>query len=203
MDYAVQFATADFPYAKECQCLGMAIQGAVMIRRGPNKARNLHWFHAFVYSVLAGFAGGWLGFMWMGKPSSMLASDINFGCCIIAFVLVNYTPFDIGYTLCSSLPVTILYTSFAQLFRSSGVMGFVKACYGAFKDNPSPYYPIPVFGPILYATLLGNMGGIIMKGLEGHVQNGMPWPVQNGKRMVCCSAGYSFRWIVGVLPTNF
>jgi hypothetical protein len=43
---------------------------------------------------------------------------------------------------------------------------------------------MPVFGPILYATLLGNMGGIVMKGLEGHVANGMPWPVQNGTNLV-------------------
>lgn len=180
MDFAVRFATADFPYSKECQCLGMAIQGAVMIRKGPNRDNTLHWFHAFVYSVLAGFAGGWLGFVFMGKPSSMLASDVNFGSCIIAYILVNWTPYDIGYKLCQTLPVTMLYTSFAQLFRSNGIMGFVNACYAAFKDSPSPYYPMPVFGPILYATLLGNMGGFIMKGLEGHVQNGVPWPVQNG-----------------------
>jgi hypothetical protein len=28
--------------------------------------------------------------------------------------------------------------------------------------------------------MLGNMGGFVLKGIEGHVGSGMPWPVQNG-----------------------
>ena len=111
----------------------------------------------------------------------MLANDINMASCILAFIIVNYTPFDIGYMFCKTLPITIVTTSFAQLFRSLGIMKFVNVCFETFKDTPSAYYPIPVFGPILYATLLGNMGGFVMKGLEGHFQNGMPWPVQNGR----------------------
>lgn len=181
MDSIVEFALFSFPHAAEFQAIGMALQGAVAVRNGPNKNRDLHWFHAFVISVIAGFAGGWLGFIWMGKPSSMLSNDVNFASCIIAFIVVNYSPGDIGYKVCCTLPVTLLITSSAQLFRASGIMKFVAACYDTFKDSPSSYYPIPVFGPILYATLLGNMAGFLMKGLEGHVANGMPWPMQNGR----------------------
>ncbi|GAX25268.1 hypothetical protein FisN_5Lh352 [Fistulifera solaris] len=189
MDSIVQFATYSFPYAAEFQAIGMAFQGAMAVRSGPNKNGTLHWFHAFVLSVMAAFTGGWLGFIWMGKPSSMLSNDVNFASCIFAFVVVNYTPGDIGYMICRTLPVTLVITSSAQLFRASGIMKFVAACYDAFKDNPSPYYPIPVFGPILYGTLLGNMAGFLMKGLEGHVSKGMPWPVQNG---LFCATFYHF-----------
>jgi hypothetical protein len=151
MDYAVRFATGDFPFCVECQCFFMAVQGAMAVRHGLNKNGQLQWFHAFVYSVLAGFAGGWLGFLWMGRPSSMLASDINFGSCILAFILVNYTPFDIGFMLCNTLPVTLITTSFAQLFRSLGIMKFCHVCYEAFKDSPSPYVSSSCVGttPIL------------------------------------------------------
>jgi uncharacterized membrane protein YoaK (UPF0700 family) len=73
MDYAVQFATGNFPFSGELQAFGMAIQGAVLVRMGPNKNRDLNWFHAFILSMLAGFSGGWLGFMWMGKFESLEA----------------------------------------------------------------------------------------------------------------------------------
>lgn len=176
----VDFLTGQSPLSAEMQALWMAIQGAVMVRNGVNRERKLHWFHAFALSVMAGFAGGWLGFFLMGKPSAMYANDLSMASAIIAFVLVNYTPLDIGYKVLNSLPMTIVTVSWAQLFRSLGICKFVTACFDVFKDAPSAYYPIPVFGPIMYATLLGNWGGFLMKGFEGHVANGMPWPVQNG-----------------------
>jgi len=190
---AVQFLTGAFPYAGELQSFWMAIQGAMAVRNGPNAKRQLHWFHAFCLSVAAGFAGGWLGFLWMAKPSSMLSNDLNMGSCILAFIIVNHTPYDIGYMICNTLPVTIVTTSFAQLFRSTAIPKFVMVCYETFKDNPSPYYPIPVFGPIMYATLLGNMGGFLTRGFEGHISNGMPWPMQNGKSDVTDSLSNKMR----------
>jgi hypothetical protein len=39
------------------------------------------------------------------------------------------------------------------------------------------------------SKLLGNMSGIFMKGFEGHVCNGMPWPAQNG---LVCATFYHF-----------
>ena len=67
MDYAVKFATGDFAYSAELQAFWMAVQGAMAVRAGPNRNRTLHWFHAFALSVLAGFSGGWFGFLWMGE----------------------------------------------------------------------------------------------------------------------------------------
>ena len=63
-----------------------------------------------------------------------------------------------------------------QLFRAMGLIKFCEIAFDAFKNNPSPYYPIPVFGPILLPTLLGNFGGFFSKGFNGHLEKGMPWP---------------------------
>jgi hypothetical protein len=185
----VSFLTGDFLYSGELMAFWMAVQGAVAVRKGPNKDNNLHWFHAFCLSVIGGYAGGLFGFIWMGKPTAMLANDLNVASCIVAFVLVNYFPLDLGFTFLKTLPATMVTVSFAQLFRSLGLIKFTTVCFEAFKDTPSAYYPIPVFGPILYATLLGNMGGFFMKGFEGHVMNGMPWPFQNG---LFCASFYHF-----------
>jgi hypothetical protein len=183
------FLTGDFPYSGELMAFWMAIQGAVAVRRGPNKDKNLHWFHAFFLSVIGGYAGGCFGTIWMGKPTAMLSNDLNVASCIVAFVLVNCMPFDLGFKFCKTLPVTLVIVSFAQLFRALGIVKFTTVCFEAFKETPSAYYPIPVFGPILYATLLGNMGGFFMKGFEGHIMNGMPWPFQNG---LFCASFYHF-----------
>lgn len=180
-DGVIRFLTGDFPYAPECVNLCMALQGAITVRKGPNKDGKLHWFHAFTLSSLAAFAGGTFNFIWMGQPSGILANDMFMAFCIIAFVVVNYTPMDFGFKLLKTLPFTIVITSFAQLFRSLGTIKFLTACFNHFKESPSAYYPIPVFGPILYGTLLGNMGPLVLKGLEAHVGNGVPWAVQNGK----------------------
>lgn len=149
----VELLTGTHQYSGELQAFWMAIQGSVAIRSGPNKNKHMTWFHSFVLSVIAGYGGGLLGFIWMGKPSSMLSNDLNIGCCIIAWIIINLIPFDIGYKLCTTPPVVLITTIFAQLFRSTAIVRFINVCFNEFKGNPSPYYPIPVFGPILYGTV--------------------------------------------------
>jgi len=165
-------------YHAEMRTFGMALQGAMAVRKGPNKDRKMHWFHAFALTTILSFGGGWFTGLWMGKPTSMIASgDVNVTLAMTAFLIVNYTPFDIGYKIASFLPVTLVITSFAQMFRSMGTVGFISVA--ANELNPSKYYPTPIIGPILYGALLGNMGGLFRKGFDGYLQNGMPWPFQN------------------------
>lgn len=176
----VSYLSGDFLCSPELQSFWMALQGAIAVRSGPNKDRSMHWFHAFLLSVIAGYGGACFTPLWMGGATSMLSNDLNLASCIMAYILANYTPFDIGYKLGTSIPIVIVTTMFAQLFRSLGVVKFTSVCHNAFKDSPSAYYPIPVFGPIAYGTLLGNMSGFFLKGFHGYLENGMPWPFQNG-----------------------
>ena len=128
------------------------------VRNGLNKTQNLNPFHAFVLSTLAGFGGGWMGFVWLGKPSSMIISDVGLACSIVAFVMVN-SPL---HAILCWLPCKVAYTALAQLFRAFGMIGFISA---AFKEaSASSLYPIPLLGPVVYGTLLGNMGLFLSKG---------------------------------------
>ena len=190
LEFLVSYLTGDFPYSPELQAFWMAFQGAMAVRSGPNKDRSMHWFHAFLMSVVAGYGGACFTPLWMGSPTSMLFNDLNLAACITAYVVANHTPYDIGFKLGKSIPVVIVTTTFAQLFRSLGVVKFTTACYAAFKDSPSAYYSIPVFGPIAYGTLLGNMSGFFLKGFNGYLENGMPWPFQNG--LFCCTFYHFF-----------
>eukprot|EP00957_Ditylum_brightwellii_P188322 14337511-Ditylum_brightwellii.AAC.1 len=167
----------------------MAFQGAMTVRRGANKDRNLTWFHAFMLTVVSSYAGAIFGPFWMGRPTSMLSNDLNFASCIVAFVFVNQLPFDMGFKIGNFFPIKFVTTIFAQLFRAMGLIKFCTIAFEVLKGSPSNYYPIPVFGPILFATFLGNFGGFFKNGFHEYLRNGMPWPFQNG---FVCATFYHF-----------
>jgi len=208
----IAYLTGNFAYSAELQAFWMAFQGSMAVRGGVNRDGKMHWFHAFMVSVLTGYAGATFAFLWIGKPTSILSNDMNLAMCIITFILVNYTPFDMGYKLGKTAPVLIITTMFAQLFRVGGIIKFNQIGFEAFRDKPSEYYPIPVFGPIILATLLGNMGGFFHKGFHGYLKNGIPWPFQNG--FFCATfyhfyvndktgfVGVTLRKIIGDLPSK-
>lgn len=186
IDYVMKFLSASFPFAPEFQNFFMSVQGAMAVRNmressKSSEARNMSWFHAFAQGLVTSYAGGLFAPLWMGRPTSLLANDLCFGFCVIAFVLVNYTPIDVGYKVMKLLPFKMLTVMGAQLFRMMGIVTFVNIAYDAFKDSPSVYYPTPIFGPILNGTILGNMGFFFWKGFHGHL-NGtrMPFPFENG-----------------------
>mmetsp|Transcript_5068 Transcript_5068/g.14418 ORF Transcript_5068/g.14418 Transcript_5068/m.14418 type:complete len:304 (-) Transcript_5068:77-988(-) len=177
--FLVDLLTASYPYATELQALGQAFSGAMAVRAGANKDGKMHWFHAFALTTILAFGGGWFGFLLMGKPTSMVAGgDVNVTACIIAFLTVNYTPYDIGYQILNLLPVKVLITVFSTLFKSTGMIKFINTAFS--EIQPTQFYPIPVMGPIVYGTMLGNMGGLFVKGFDGYLQSGTPWPFQNG-----------------------
>jgi hypothetical protein len=182
MDTVIDYVTGNFAYCVEIRTLAVALAGAYAVRSGRNPdGKSLHWFHAFALSTLAGFGGGWFTFAWMGRPTSMIAAaDINMTCCIIAFLFMNMIPLDLGYILAKSQPGQIIITSGAQLFRALGTIGFVT--FAMENLSPSPYYPIPLLGPIVYGSLLGNMGPLVTKGVDAYLSGGMPWGFQQGKR---------------------
>jgi hypothetical protein len=179
-EMVIAFLCADFPLAKEFQAFTMALQGAMIIRNGPNKGGNMAWFHAFCKSVVTSYAGALAAPLLMGRPTSMLSNDVNLVMCIFAFIIVNYLPFGLGFKLLNTFPMKLVVTMGSQLFRAMGVTGFTSLGYEALKHSPSKYYPTPIVGPILWATLLGNMGGFFANGFEKYLEKGMPWPFQNG-----------------------
>jgi len=189
------------PYSLELQCFWMAIQGCMKVREGANKDRQMNWFHSFCLSVVVGYGGGLLTPLWLGRPSAMISNDLCFGSCILAYIIVNCLPWDIGYKLCRTFPVVLITTLFAELFRVCGIVNFCNAAFDALKDKPSAYYPIPIFGPIFYASVLGNMGPLFLCGFQPYLANGMPWGFQKG---LFCSAFYHFyaHDTMGILGTK-
>ena len=171
----VRLITMDFPYATETVCIFMAIQGSMAVRNGPNRNGTMNWFHAFLRSTLTAYAGATFTNIFMGRPTAMFANDIFFGSCLIGYGIVNWLPKDIGYHFFNTGIGTLLHTVFSQIFRVGGVSGFSDAAYNAFKDTPSVYYPTPIFGPILFPSALGNMGGFLWSGFDAYLEKGMPW----------------------------
>jgi uncharacterized membrane protein YeiH len=179
VDDLVSVLAGTSAYNVELRTLGMAFQGAMTVREGPNKDKSMNWFHAFCLVTVVAFGGGWFGFMWMGKPTSLITGgDVTLTLCIVCFVLTTYTPL---HKLGNLLPFKILYVFWAQLFRAMGMIAFIDTCNA--EVSASKYYPTPVLGPVLYGTLLGNVGSFFLKGFNGHLERDMPWPFQNGMSM--------------------
>mmetsp|Transcript_16997 Transcript_16997/g.38954 ORF Transcript_16997/g.38954 Transcript_16997/m.38954 type:complete len:288 (+) Transcript_16997:154-1017(+) len=189
MNLLVNLLTMNFPYATETVCVMMAIQGSMGVRNTVNQKRQMHWFHSFLRSTLTAFAGASFTNIFMGRPTAMFSNDIFFGSCILGYGIVNWLPMDLGFHFFNTFPGALIYTVFSQIFRVGGVQGFSDAAYGAFKDAPSVYYPTPVFGPILFPTALGNMGGFFWRGFDAYLGEGMPWLFQQG---LFCSTFYHF-----------
>jgi len=194
----------DFPYATEIVCLAMSIQGSMSVRNNNNNnsasssnTNNnkrppppMNTFHAFIKSTLTAYAGATFTNVFMARPTAMLSNDIFFGSCILGFAVVNYVPY--GYSLCNTFPILAIINILSQVFRISGIINYSDVAYHAFKEAPSAYYPMPIFGPILFPTLLGNMGGFIWYGIDGYLAQGgggMPWLFQQG---MACSTFYHF-----------
>jgi len=108
----------------------------------------------------------------------MIANDWVLASCVMAFIVVNYIPF--GPDLLGFMPVKLAVTVYSTLFKSLGLCNFVTTAFTAFQDSPSQFYSIPTLGPIWYGIMLGNMGGFALKGVDGYLANGVPWPFQNG-----------------------
>jgi uncharacterized membrane protein YeiH len=187
VDSLVAFLSGSLPYHAELRTFGQAFMGALAVRSNANKNKDMDWFHAFALTTVAAFGGGLFGFIWMGKPTSLITNgDVTLTLTIIAFVLLTYTPMDIGYKIGKMLPVKILMNSLAQLFRGHGMIGFINAASA--EIAPSKYYPTAVLGPVVYCTLLVNMGAFFFKGFHGHLEKGIPWPCQNGELLSCSSS---------------
>lgn len=118
--HVVDFLSGSFPYVAEFTMLGMSFQAAMKVRSGPNKDGQLHWFYAFVLTLVTAFGGGMFNPIWMGGTAASVANDLCVGLALVSFALVNFLPFDLGFQFGKSMPGTILTVVAAQLFRSLG-----------------------------------------------------------------------------------
>lgn len=104
------------------------------------------------HSLLIGFGGGTFAPLLFGKPSGLLSSgDFVCFCSFISYYIIFHLPF--GYDIFSFLPIKIWTTLSSQLFKAGGICSYTTIATGLFKETK--YYPIPIMGPILAATLLG------------------------------------------------
>ena len=174
----VAFVTLQFPHAQAYLIGANALQGALRVHAvssGANEPRQ-YWLYSYLSVLLTTFGGGWVAPLLVGKPAIPVANDL-----VVPFTLVAWyaTYIDMGAAqLLNLLPVKLVWTVFAGLFRTHAVCNMVTVAAGALKAGP--YYPtVPLVGPIVVGTCLGSMGQFLPfnKGLSA-VEAGTPWPVQ-------------------------
>lgn len=136
---------------------------------------SMYWLHSLLLVISAGFGGGFIAPILMGRPSLPLSNDIILPITAVAWYTTHYIP---GATrLLTSKYVKTIWVIFLALFRTHAVCNIVTVATSTL--SATPYYPIPLFGPIVVGLLLGCGGQFLPfdKGLTV-VQNGTPWVVQ-------------------------
>ena len=189
LSLVISYLTANFRFSKELLSFCIALQGAVEVRAGINRHRKMHWCHAFLLTLVAGHGGATFAPLWMGKSISMLNNDFHVACCILSFLLVTHVP--LCFRLSRTFLITLVTVMFAQLYRAMAIIRYTSLANKEFAA--SEYYPIPVFAPIAYGTLLGNMGGFFAKSFHSHLEkHGMPWSFQNGTSLTRAIMSFLF-----------
>ena len=139
--------------------------------------RDLHWFHGFVVTALAGFGGSILVPVLLGCHDNVgpfvLANDGAACFMAAAFALVHYVP---GFTHVTALPgVRHAIAAAFELTRAVIVLVWLRRAEAAIA-SPSHFTAAPVVGPLILGTIAGCGGGFLPfdKGLAA-LKDGPPY----------------------------
>ena len=190
----VTFVTADFPLALPILAFAQSFHGAMYVRTGVNRNRTLHWMHALLLTVVCGNGGSILTPTGLGQSMTILSDDYIISCCIFSFLVVHYVPFVAR--LGQSAPVMFVLTILSQLYRTKYTIKYTEAAFqhlfhnervsqsqsqsSANSSHPK-LYPIPIFGPVVYGTFFGCMGGCLQRAFHSRLEReGLPRTIRNG-----------------------
>lgn len=115
-----------------------------------------YWLHSLVLVVLTGFGGGMIGPLLIGKPSVIMTNDLIIPLCVLFWYSIHCLGL---YSVLTWKPIKIVWGLFLAIFRAHGAVDAVNLSLTILK--PGPYYPVPLVGPVLYATLIGCLGGFM------------------------------------------
>ncbi|KAI2514339.1 hypothetical protein MHU86_232 [Fragilaria crotonensis] len=184
--YVSAFLTADFPYALPILAFAQSFHGAMHVRTGVNRNLTLHWMSALLLTVVCGNGGSIVTPTGMGQSTTILTDDFVISCCTLSFLMVQYIPLVVR--LGQSVPAMFLLTILTQLYRTKYTIRYTAAAFQLFtkqkfsSSSPHPQiYPIPIFGPLLYGTFFGCMGGCLQRAFHSRLEReGLPRTIRNG-----------------------
>jgi hypothetical protein len=94
--------------------------------------------------------------MVLGLPIAPIANDAVIPITFITWYLLH----NLGaYHFLSLTPVTVVWTLFLSNFRTHAIIGAVNRALTVVK--PGPFYPIPLFGPIVTGIVGGSAGAFL------------------------------------------
>jgi hypothetical protein len=119
--------------------LCMATFSAASILPMSPKDNRLYWLHSLVLVIFKAFTGGSLAAMFVGKLPVLLTDDYVILFSICAWYIVHYTALSDVLLLS---PIRGLWTTLAQLFRTSAICNATKLAASAITTTRS-FYGIP------------------------------------------------------------
>ncbi|GMH80636.1 hypothetical protein TrST_g641 [Triparma strigata] len=180
----IDLLKSNYSWSQENLNFFMAVSAVMAVRAADDKLRQSQskgnpWMYNLTHATLIGFGGGAFAPLLLARPSGLLAGgDFVALSSFVAYWLVFHSPFDVGYSVFSFLPLKIWTVLTSQLFKAGGICSYCNLGMGMF--NATKYYPVPIMGPILTATLLGNVGPVFRLGWSKWFEKGMPANFENG-----------------------
>jgi hypothetical protein len=156
-----------------CSVVANSINGG-LAAYGVLAGERAYWLHSLVLAAISGYGGGFIAPILICKPSMPFSNDFILFSVILSWYFIFYLH---GNKLLNWAPIKMLWSIYLGLFRTYSVTNMVTLANNTL--SPSPYYPVPFFGPILCGTLLGSMGMFLpfTKGLSPITKN-TPWNIQ-------------------------
>lgn len=161
-------------YGKAFVFLCHALRAALSVR-GSQKTTKHYWLHSFVLVLLAGFGGGILTPLFLGRPSMMMVNNLIVLTSALAWYLTHYV--DGVQAFLTTVPARMVWGFGHCLFRIFTICNMVNVANSVLSADP--YYPVPLVGPIAAGTMTATLGMYLPlnKGLSA-IENKTPWPLQ-------------------------
>lgn len=162
-----------YPFSRELAIASNSINGTMAVYASL-AGQRLYWLHELVLVIICTFGGGFMAPILLGRPAMVLNNDLIVFFCTVAWYLIFYLK---GNVWLNYPPVKAIWLTFVGLFRTLVVPNIVTIAHTVLQ--PSAYYPIPLFGPIIAGAVLGSAGSFFPfdKGLIA-IKNGTPWQMQ-------------------------
>ncbi|CAM9739825.1 unnamed protein product [Ascophyllum nodosum] len=164
-----------WPFAGHAYLISLVTSAHVNARGGKPRFEG-RLFPMFMTAFLATTGSGIVGPMIMRDPPLFLENDRLVTCIILFFFFaIVFDPYVVRF-----IKTPLIWNAMTLLQTTSRM---TKICliidYSMNKFQPSSYYPIPLFGPILIGLARG-IGGSLVPGDKGlkSIRKDLPWKVQ-------------------------
>jgi len=127
-----------------------AINAATKVQEANAGKPRQYWLYSFVLVLTTGFGGGFIAPVLLGRPAYPLSNELPITLCVVAWFFIVNLGLE-GFFLW--LPTKLVWSVILGLFRTHAVCNIVRVANEVLGSSVGG---VPIVGPIVAGTILGN-----------------------------------------------